>query len=423
MMFIESENLELKENITENLCKEIISFANSKGGTIYIGYDDNSNLVGVENAKEKLDKISNMISDVIEPNMTFNVSLDIKKEENKDIIIIKVLKGTNRPYYIKKYGMTEKGVYLRLGAVNKQATRDDIRQMIMEDNNITFESNISINQNLTFYELEKEFKEQNLSINEVKMKNIGLINDNNQYTNLAYIVSDQNPFSIKIAVYKDNNKVEFLDRKEFENMSVFKQLHEVEEYLKLNNKIGGKIIGMKRKDIIEYDYEVIRESLLNSIIHKNYDIQGGIIINIFEESIQIVNLGGLVSGLTIEDIKNGSSSTRNPQLASLFHRLNYIESYGSGIPRIYEKYKYQTEQPVIEVGPNSFVIKLPKLKSDEEVNIILDYIEENGHISREDIELLFNCSKPTAVRIINKYVDRKILKRASNGKTTYYVLD
>lgn len=422
-MFIESENLELKRDITDTLCKEIISFANSKGGTIYIGYDDKSNLVGVVNAKEKLDKISNMISDVIEPNITFNVSLEIKREEKKDIIVIKVLKGTNRPYYIKKYGMTEKGVFLRLGATNKPATREEIRQMIMEDNSITFETNVSINQNLTFEELNKEFDSQNITLNETKMKNLGLLSESNQYTNLAYIVSDQNPFQIKIAVYKDNNKVEFLDRKEFEKCSVFKQLHDVEDYLKMNNKIGGKIVGLKRKDSVEYDYETIRESLLNSIIHKNYDIQGAIIINIFEDSLQIVNLGGLVSGLTIEDIKNGSSSTRNPKLASIFHRLNYIESYGSGIPRIYEKYKEQDNQPIIDIGPNSFVITLPKIKINEEIVRVLDYIEKYGQISREDIENLFNCSKTTAIRILNKFVERKILKRVNNGKSTYYVLE
>jgi ATP-dependent DNA helicase RecG len=421
-MFEESEILELKSIVTNSLCKEIIAFANTKGGVIYIGYDDNSKLVGVKNAKEELDRISNMIADTIDPNMIFNISMKIVKEIDKDIIIIKVLKGTNRPYYLKSKGMISEGVYLRLGATNKQATREEIRQMIMEDNGVNFESNISINQNLTFNVLKEEFENKNISINETKMKNMGLINENMQYTNLAYIISDQNPFEIKIAIYKNNEKVEFVDRKEFGNMSVFKQLHEVEDYLILNNKINGRITSMKRIDTPEYDFSVIRESLLNSIQHKNYDFQGAIIINIFKDSIEIVNLGGLVSGLTLEDIRNGSSSTRNPKLASLFHRLDYIEAYGSGIPRILEKYKYQDEQPEIKISPNSFVIKLPKLQNNNEVNEIINFIEQNEKITREDIERIFNCSKSAAIRMINKYVDNKVLSKKSIGKKTYYEL-
>ena len=74
-MYKESETIELKSKVTSNLCKEIIAFANTNGGTIYIGYDDDSNLIGVENAKEELDKISNMISDTIDPNLIFNISI------------------------------------------------------------------------------------------------------------------------------------------------------------------------------------------------------------------------------------------------------------------------------------------------------------------------------------------------------------
>ena len=104
-MYKESETIELKRKVTSNLCKEIIAFANTNGGTIYIGYDDNSNLIGVDNAKDELDKISNMISDTIDPNLIFNISMTIINESGKDIIVIKVLKGTKRPYYLKNKGI------------------------------------------------------------------------------------------------------------------------------------------------------------------------------------------------------------------------------------------------------------------------------------------------------------------------------
>ena len=232
-MYRESEIIELKTSVTSNLCKEIIAFANTKGGTIYIGYDDESNLIGVKNAKKELDKISNMISDSIEPNMAFNVSMEIIEELGKEIIVIKVLKGTKRPYYLKNKGMVSEGVYIRLGATNRQANRDEIVKMMIEDNGVKFEDNISRNQNLTFEALKKEFENKEITLDDTKMKNIGLINESGLYTNLAFIVSDQNTYPIKIAIYKGNDKVEFLDKKEFENISVFEQIQGIETFLYL----------------------------------------------------------------------------------------------------------------------------------------------------------------------------------------------
>ena len=384
-------------------------------------------MVGVKDAKSELDRISNMLADSIDPNLILNISLEIVEELGKEIIVIKVLKGTKRPYYLKSKGMTPEGVYIRFGATNKQATRDDIIKMMLEDNGVHFEDNISKEQELTFHALEREFEEKALELDNAKMKNMGLINESNLYTNLAYIVSDQNKFPIKIAMYKGNDKEEFLDQKELENMSVFEQLHEVERFLNLVVKIPAKIIGMKRVESPEYNLEVIRESLLNSIIHRDYSVYGSTLINIYNNSIEIVNIGGLVGGLTIEAIKKGSSATRNPKLASIFHRLGYVEAYGSGIPRIMTKYQYQEKQPSIETTENSFFITFPKLDSvfeseNGELNILIDYIKKQTKISRENVEELFDCSKTTALRILNKYVEKEIIKQVRIGNKTYYEL-
>lgn len=424
-MYKESEILELKSEVTSNVCKEIIAFANTNGGTIYIGYDDNANLIGVKDAKKELDRISNMISDNIDPNLIFNISMNIINESGKDVIVIKVLKGTKRPYYLKSKGMTPEGVYLRLGATNKQASRDEIIKMMMEDSGIKFEDNISKEQNLTFNSLEKEFNNQNITIDKIKMKNMGLLTESDLYTNLAYIVSDQNTFPIKIAVYKGNNKEEFLDKKELDNMSIFEQLHEIEQFLNLIIKVPARIIGMKRIESPEYNFEVIRESLLNSIIHRDYNVYGSTLINIYEDNIEIANIGGLIGGLTIEAIKKGSSATRNPKLASIFHRLNYVEAYGSGIPRILAKYKYQEKQPIIETTKNNFFITFPKLEEieqDEEKQILMQIFRENGKIQREDVEKAFDCSKTTALRKLNKYVEAEFIKQINTGNKTYYEL-
>ena len=114
----ESDKLELKREINDSLIKEVIAFCNSSGGTIIIGYNDDGTICGLTNARQDLDKISNKIHDGIEPDVSFLVAPRIEKEDGKDIIIVEVLQGTNKPYYIKSKGMTPEGVYVRIGATS-----------------------------------------------------------------------------------------------------------------------------------------------------------------------------------------------------------------------------------------------------------------------------------------------------------------
>ena len=422
-MYRESETLELKREVSNKIPIEIISFANTNGGSIYIGYDDDGNLVGIDNISTEMDRLSNIISDSIEPKLAYDINIQTVKQNDKDIIIIKVLRGTKRPYYLKSKGMTMEGVYVRLGATNKQASRDEIVKMMIEDTLVKFEDNISLNQDITLLDLTNKLKENNLELDEAKLQNLGL-KVKRKYTNLAAILSDNTKYSIKLAIYKGNSKEDFIDKKEFENISIFKQLDEIISYIDLIIKRPAKIIRTKRVESFEYSIEVLRECILNCITHRDYSIESSIMINIFESSIEFVNVGGLIGGLTVEAIKKGNSAMRNPKLTYIFHRLQYVESYGSGIPRIYSKYKNEKNKPAINVNGNSFFITIPKLQAfeDKELNLILNHLSHNGYITREILEKLLGCSKTTAIRKLNEYVEMSIITQIKKGKNTYYEL-
>jgi len=264
-MYNENNKLEFKREVNNSLIKEIIAFCNSSGGTIIIGYNDDGTVYGLNDARKELDKISNKIHDSIEPDVSFLVSPRIETENGKDIIIIEVLQGTSKPYYIKSKGMTPDGVFVRVGATSQHATRDSIKDMLLEASGITFEKNISLNQDLTFLYTERIFKEKDISFGTREKKTLGIINEKNKFTNLGLLLSDQCYYTIKMAVYTDSTKKEFIDRKETTQGSILQQLEEAESYLKLNNKVSGKIHGMERIDNYEYPEESIREALLNCI--------------------------------------------------------------------------------------------------------------------------------------------------------------
>lgn len=398
------------------MIKEVIAFCNTSGGTIIIGYDDNGNVVGIKNAKSELDKICNKLSDSIEPDISFLISPRIESQNGKDIIIIEVLQGTSKPYYIKSKGMTPNSVYVRVGATTRPSSKEIIRDMIIETSGITFEKNLSINQELTFLYTEKIFKEKGIAFGIREKKTLGIINEKDKFTNLGLLLSDQCPYTIKMAVYKDNTKNEFVDRKETTSASLLEQFSEAETYLKLNNKISGKIEGMFRIDEYDYPEECIREELLNSIGHRNYEIPGCTLIHIFTNRIEFLSLGGLVKGLTIEDIKLGSSSSRNPKLVKVFHRLGLVEAYGSGIPRIYELYKASEHIPNIQIAPNSFLVELPKFSLKQDYTKVIEFIKQNGCATRENIEQVLGTKKVTTVSILNEMLERKLIVKEGKSK-------
>lgn len=421
-MLNESDKLEFKREVNNSLVKEVVAFANTKGGTIIVGYDDDGKLIGLDNAKEQLENISNKLHDSIEPNIDFLVNLKLKTEDNKEIIIIEVLQGTNKPYYIKSKGMIPEGVYIRFGNTSRPSTSDMIKEMIISSSSVSFEKNISINQDLTFIYSEKIFKEKGLAFGEVEKRNLGLITEKGMYTNLALLLSDECPYTIKMAVYPDNTKKEFLDTKETMTGSILQSLEEAYSYLKINNKVKSTIVGINRVETSEYSNEVLRECLLNTIGHRDYEIPGSTLIHIFKDSIEFLSLGGLVNGLTIEDIKIGSSASRNPKLINILHRLGLVEAYGSGIPRVMESYKLSEKKPEIIVAPHSFLIRIPKLSLNDEEQTITTYLKNNLKVTRDEAEKLLNVQKVKAVNILNNLLEKNIIVKEGKGKNTTYKL-
>lgn len=177
---------------------------------------------------------------------------------------------------------------------------------------------------------------------------------------------------------------------------------------------------MERIDKYDYPEECIREILLNTITHRNYEIPGSTLIHIFNNRIEFLSLGGLVKGLTIEDIKLGSSSSRNPKLVSVFHRLGLVEAYGSGIPRMLELYKNSKDFPNIYVAPNSFLVEMPKLSLKEEYNIVIEYLRNHDSATREEIEKLLGTKKVTTINILNEMLERNLITKNGKSRNVVY---
>ena len=420
-MLYENENTEFKSALTGDIYKEVIAFANNGGGVIYIGVDDNGNETGVADVDETYTRLTNGIRDAISPDVT--VFCKYSLNEN-NVIKIEISEGARKPYYLKSKGIKPSGVYVRQGASSVPASEDQIRLMIKMSDGDSFEGIRSLNQELTFVSAKQAFEKYGVEFSENKYRVLGITTDSNDlYTNLGLLLSDQCRHSIKAAVFADEDNTSFLDSKEFTG-SILRQLDDAYSYLMLNNRNNAEFKGLERVEHYSYPQEALREALLNALVHRDYAFSGSIIININESQIEFISLGGLLPGLSAEDIQNGISQPRNPKLAEVFHRLRLIESYGTGIRRIFTLYRDCEKKPEIIVTPNTFKLILPNRnyystdKSEEKT--ILQHIERNGAITEETVQKLLGVKRTRAYVILKEMRDSGLIEVQGRGQNKKY---
>lgn len=356
-MYFETEKIELKEKLNDQLVKEIEAFLNTDGGVIFIGVCDDGNIVGVDNLDEALRKISDIISDQIEPNAIDCVRPEVVYEGNKLLIKINITKGYNSLYCIKKYGFSPNGCHFRVGTTCKSMTLDMIKS--------SFEKSLSnldmmirtptYYGDLSFKKLKMFFLESGYHLEEISYeKNLKLKTLDGHYNFLAELLSDQNMISLIFAKFKGKTKASFSERTDYGNQCIINAYEGMKNRL-INENICKTITNPRpRRDIYLYDIDAVNEALVNAIIHNDYRITEPQ-VSFFDDRLEIISHGGLPFGLSKEQFFNGISKPRNENLTDIFVRLGIVEHTGHGIPTIISKYGKE----VFEISDNHIKVIIP----------------------------------------------------------------
>ncbi len=429
MLFSESTTIEFKREYTTDIIKTIVAFANTNGGAVYIGVDDNGNTVGVTDVDDSILKVSNSVRDSIKPDVTLFVEYQQEVINNKTIIKIIVQKGTSSPYYIASKGIRPEGVYVRQGASTVPATETAIIRMIKDTDGEKYEDIRSLNQELTFDFTQKEFKDRSVQFGANQQKTLGLMNASGIYTNLGLILSDQCVHTIKLAVFEGTVKAQFKDRREFTGC-ILKQLKDVFEVIDYFNRNRSSFDGLYRIDRRDYPVDAVREALLNAIVHRDYSFSDSTLISIFDDRIEFVSIGGLTSGITFDDIMLGLSVARNRKLANIFYRLNLIEAYGMGMPKIIRSYDDYEAKPKIEVTDNAFKITLPNINElptkvllNDNEQAVMELFKNKDIMVRKDLEDALGISQAMALNILRGLLDKGKIRVLGSGKRTKYIFN
>lgn len=438
MVTFENQNIEFKQEYVPDIRKEVMGFANADGGTVYVGIRKDGVVLGVSDPDGVMLQIVNSLKDSLAPDIMPFVRVTTIELEEKPVIEIDVTTGTNRPYYLREKGLKPSGVYVRKGSSTQPMTEEGIREMILQNSGRSFEQCRSMNQELTFHTLQTEMQRRSIEIGASQMRTLKLIGEDGLYTNLALLLSDQCETTTKVALFQGKDKELFRDRKEFTG-SILKQLEDVYQFIDLVNKTKATFTGLDRTDRRDYPEDAIRESLLNSMVHRDYSFSGSNLVNVYEDRIEFVSLGGLVSGLELKSIFLGVSQSRNPNLAAVFYRMRLIESYGTGIGKIVRAYKTCPSQPEFETAKGVFRVTLPNRneqpemdvrvsdKADKDVSLneqkslILQYARENGSVTRKEVEDLISAGTTKAFRLLKELCKDGKLEQKGSGKLSTYV--
>ena len=460
MLFLENQVTEYKREFIDDIKLTAIAFANGDGGTIYIGINDDGTVCGVAEPDEVALKVQNALRDSILPDIMMFVRCGFEKLEGKIVVKVDVHRGTRRPYFLKGKGIRPEGVYVRQGPSTIPASYDAIRQMLIETTGETYERGVSLEQNLTFEYAETYFAQRNVAFGETQKTALGLINKDKLYTNVALLLSDQCGHAIKAARFQGTRKLVFRDRAEFSG-SIFKQLEEAYAFIVKHNDLHATYEGLQRIDQLDYPLMAVREGLLNAVVHRDYGTSGPILISIFDDRLEILNQGGLMPKMTIEDVREGVSDPRNKALASVFYRLKLIEAYGTGYDKIDSVYEGSGKRAQIAVTDNSFKLTLPntnfvlptppmmngdsvdhphlassvlsknaapstksvrrsKLSSREAS--VLELCRRQGSVTRKNVEAAFGISQTPAVLLLKAMTEAGLLRKIGQGPLTRYVL-
>ena len=376
MVFRESEKVELKEIVVNDIRKEIIAFANCNGGKLYIGVQDDGTVVGLDDPDSVVLQISNMVCDAIKPDLTMFLHYETLEEDGKKVVAVSIQRGTERPYYIAKKGLRPEGVYVRQGYSSVPATDLAIRQMIKETDGDHFEEMRSLNQELTFEAAQKEFELRDIEFGSQQMQTLKMIDKEGIYSNLGLLLSDQCVHTIKVAVFQGKDQEVFKDRIEFVS-------------------VGGLVPEMELEDIM-VGLSVCRNQNLANVFYR----------------LKLIEAYGTGMRKIIRAYKNQEAqpvieNTKNA-FKIILPNIN-IES---------EEKKTLSEPITLNKQLEEKIEKLQNRKGE-----ILEYIKMNGDITREDAEELLGISASTTLRILKKMVEDGILLKQGKARNTKYILN
>lgn len=417
----ETELIEFKKT-TGELKEGIISLAsmlNKNGkGVLYFGVRNDGKVVGQQVGDRTMREISQGIANAIKPQIIPTIVMELCDDKN----VIKVtVTGDERPYSaFGKY-------YIRSADEDREISPQQLRNLMLSvsDSIVNIESN---NQNLTFDQLKTLYAGNNLTLRENTFaQNLNLLTRSGAYNLMANILADVNSYSIKVAVFRGTDKTDLIKRNEYGYKCILVAVKQVLDYMEALNDTTVDVGGSLRKESKMFDFSCFREAWLNACLHNRWSKQTPPAVYVFDDRIEIISIGGLPDGLSLDEFYEGKSKPVNLELQQIMVQLDYIEQTGHGVPLIISKYGRE----VFDITENFITVTIPLKKSRiEKINVqtvkkqafdeyddkILRLMKEDSSVKVSEISKKIGIGTTTITKRIRGLREQGIIERIGSKK-------
>ncbi len=428
---IEDVRNEFKIKVTDKLENEVISFLNTNGGNIFIGVNDKGEVVGIKGNVDFLQRtIKDRLKDNIMPSIVGLYDVVLKSQEDKKYIQIVIARGNERPYYLKGMGMTSDSCFIRVGSSIQNMPSDMISSEFSKRTRNSLRNIISPKQDLTFSQLKIYYEEKGFKINDNFLRQLNFYTENNQFNYIAYLFSDNNNTSILFGKYSGTNTVDLIENEDYGCCSLIKATKSILAKLEIENKTFTKITYPERKEIQLFDYEAVREAVINALVHNDWSKEYAPKFELFQDKLVISSNGGMQEGVTKDEFLQGFSLPKNKELMKVFRDLELVEQMGTGIIRILESY----DKSSFEFFPNFIRVSFPfnenKFSETIKQNInsfennklseiqisIISLMSDSPTITQATLARLLDVNIRTIQRNIKELIDLGIIERIGATK-------
>ena len=268
-MNAETNRIEYKQELTDDLEKESVAFLNYlEGGVLYIGIEKTGTAIGVTDIDRDILKIKDRLKNNITPSCMGLFDIATENIDSRDVIKITFASGPEKPYYIKKLGMSEKGTFIRVGTAAEPMPVKMIESLFAKRTRNSIGKIKAPNQNLNFEQLKIYYEGANKALNQQFATNLELLTEDGQYNYVAYLLADANGMSIKVAKYEGLDRVDLMENNEYGYCSLVKATKQVLDKINVENKTLAKITPKEREEKRIWNSVALREAVINSLLCK-----------------------------------------------------------------------------------------------------------------------------------------------------------
>jgi predicted HTH transcriptional regulator len=340
----ESKTLEYKRDLSpkERILRTLVAFANSAGGSLVVGVDDDHGVLGVVDPLTEENRLANLIANGVRP--TLRPELAVVTVGARSVLVAEVFPGGKCPFWVKAEGPKD-GVYVRLGSSTLQADEWQIASLRRQSEGIVFDAqaNHRATKGLDDSRIAAAFPDRQVP----SAKAVLLLEVEDQGTTvptnggvLLFGHDRERLFPdawVQCGRFQGPKGLDLTDQVE-----LYAPLLEVpdlvEAFLKKHAFRGADLTEWRRKDDWSVPVDILREAAINALIHSDYGQRGGPIrVAFYDDRVYVESLGGLLPGMTVEMMRGGVSRVRNQVIARAFREAGMIEQWGYGVRRMFDR--------------------------------------------------------------------------------------